>query len=150
MKKLMPTSYGGKEEHFYLVSTINKIFLHKNSTSPIHTTCYATTDMDIVLGVHVDSQKPNIHYSLSDSFMNQPVGCIAKKSQICRLLIGFGRESVVNTAIRYSKFGTCLKIITMFYNKLLDDKFDFTTTWLENLNNEIKERGSIHHLSNHW
>ena len=71
--------------------------------------------------------------------MNQPVGCFAKKrGQILRLLVGFGREPVVNTAIRYSKFGTCLKSITMFYNKLPGDKFDITTTLVENFNNEVK------------
>ena len=79
MKKLMPTSADGKEENLYLVPPINNIFLHKNSTSPIHATHYAAIYMDHVLGVHVDSQNPNIHYSLSDSFMNQPVGCFAKK-----------------------------------------------------------------------
>ena len=47
--------------------------------------------------------------------MNQLVGCSAKKKgQIRRLLSGFGREYVVNTAIRYSKFGPCLDSITMF------------------------------------
>ena len=81
--------------------------------------------MDLVLGVHVDSKNPNIHDSSSDLFVNNPVGCFAKKrGQIRRLLIGFGRESVVNTSIRYIKFGPCLESITMFYNKLSDDKFD--------------------------
>ena len=46
---------------------------------PIHATHYSTTDMDHVLGVHVDSQNPNIHDSLADSFMNQPFGCFEKK-----------------------------------------------------------------------
>ena len=83
--------------------------------------------------------------------MYQLVGCFAKKrGQICRLLIGFGRESVVNTAIRYSRFGPCLESITMFHNKLPDDKFDITTTLEENLNNEVKEKGFIHHFSNHF
>ena len=83
--------------------------------------------------------------------MNQLVGCFAKKrGQLRILLIGFGRESVVNTAICYSKFGTCLKSITMFYNKLPDDKFDITTTLVENLNNEVKEKGFIHHFPNHF
>ena len=35
--------------------------------------------MDHVLGVHVDSQNRNINDSLSDPFMNQPVGLFAKK-----------------------------------------------------------------------
>ena len=70
----MPKSDDGKEEHLYLVLHIKKLFLLKNSTSPIHETCYATTDMDHVLGVHGDSQNPKINDSLSDSFMNQPVG----------------------------------------------------------------------------
>ena len=50
--------------------------------------------MDHVLGVHVDSNNPNIHDSLYDSFINQPVGCFAqkKRDQICRLLIGFCRN----------------------------------------------------------
>ena len=117
----------------------NKLLLHKNNTSPIHATCYANIDIYHVLGLHVDSQNPNIHDSLSDSFMNQPVCCFAKtKSQICRLFIGFGRESVVNTAIHYRKFGPCLKSITMFYNKLPDDKLEITTTLAKNLNNEVK------------
>ena len=91
------------------MSPRKKLFLQKNSTSTIHATRYATMDMYHVLGVNIDSQNPNINYSLSDSFMNQPVGWFAKKrGQIRRLLIGFGRESVVNTAIRYSKFGPCL------------------------------------------
>ena len=138
----MPTSADGKEEHLYLVSPKNKLSPQKNSTSLIHADRYATTDMDHVLDVHVDSQNPNIHYSLSYSFMNQPVGCFAKKrGQIRKLLIGFDRESVVNTAIHYSKFGSCLEIITIFYNKLPDDKFDITTTLVENLNNEVKKRG---------
>ena len=38
----------------------------------------------------------------------------------------------------------------MFYNKLPDDIFDITTTLVENLNNEVKEKGSIHHLPNHF
>ena len=68
--------------------------------------------------------------------MNQLVGCFAnKRGQIRILVIGFGRESVVNTAIYYRKLGTCLESITMFYNKLPDDKFDITTTLVENLNN---------------
>ena len=83
--------------------------------------------------------------------MNQLVGCFAKKrGQIRILLIGIGRESVVNTAICYSKFGTCLEIITMLYNKLPDDKFDITTTLVENLNNEVKEEGFIHHFPYHF
>ena len=79
MKQLIPTSTYGKEGHLYLVPPRNKLFLQKNSTSPIHATRYATTDMDHVLGVHVDSQNPKINDSLSDSFMNQLVGCFAKK-----------------------------------------------------------------------
>ena len=83
--------------------------------------------------------------------MNQLVGCFAKKrGQIRILLIGFCRESVVDTAICYSKFGTCLESITMFYNKLPDDKFDITTTLVENLNNAFKEKGFIHHFPNHF
>ena len=74
MKRSMPTSSDGKEEHLYPVTPINKLFLQKNSTSPIHATPYATTDTDHVLGVHVDSQNPKIHDSLADSFMKQPVG----------------------------------------------------------------------------
>ena len=72
--------------------------------------------------------------------MNQLVGCFAKKrGQIRRLLSGFGRQYVVNTDIRYSKFGPCLDSITMFYNKLPDYKFDITTTLVENFNNEVKK-----------
>ena len=81
--------------------------------------------------------------------MNHLVGCFAKKrGQIRRLLIGFGIDSIVNTSIRYSKFGPCLKSITMFYKKTPDDKFDITTILVENLNNEVKEKGSIHHFPN--
>ena len=77
--------------------------------------------------------------------MNQLVGCFAKKrGQIRILLIGFGRESVVNTAICYIKFGPCIESITMLYNKLPDDKFEITTTLVENLNNEVKEKECIH------
>ena len=107
--------------------------------------------MDHVLGVHVDSQNPNINDSLSNSFMNQLVSCSAKKrGQIRRLFLGFGRESVVNTAICYSKFGPCLEIITMLYNKLPNDKFYITTTLVENLNNGFTEKGPIHHFSNNF
>ena len=74
MKQLMPTSSDGKAEHLYLVMTRNKLFLQKNSVSPIHTNRYATTHMDHVLAVHVDSHNSNIHDSFSDLFMNQPVG----------------------------------------------------------------------------
>ena len=71
--------------------------------------------------------------------MNQIVGCFEKKiCQIRILFISFGRKYVVNTVIYYSKFGPCLDSITMFYNKLPDDKFDITTTLVENLNNEVK------------
>ena len=66
MKQSMPTYADGKEEHVYSVPPKNKLFLKKNSTSPIHATRYATIDMYHVLGVHVDSQNPNIHDSLSD------------------------------------------------------------------------------------
>ena len=38
----------------------------------------------------------------------------------------------------------------MFYNKLPDDKFDITTTLVENLNSEAKEKVSIHQLPNHF
>ena len=79
MKQLMPTSTYGKDEHLYLVHPINNLFLYKKITSPIHSTRYANTDMDHVLGVHVDGQNPKIHDSLSDSFRNYPVGCFAKK-----------------------------------------------------------------------
>ena len=83
--------------------------------------------------------------------MNQLVGCFAKKiGQIHILLIGFGRYSVVNTDICYSEYGPCLESITMFYNKLPDDKFDITKTLVEILNNEVKEKGFIHHLPNHF
>ena len=75
----MPASADGKEDHLYLVPPRNNIFLQKNNTSLIHATCHATTDMDHELGVYVGSQNPNIHDSLSDSFMNQPVGLFAKK-----------------------------------------------------------------------
>ena len=61
MKQLMQTSGDGKEEHLYLVPPRNKLFLQKNSASPIHETLYATTDMDNVLGVHVDIQNPKSH-----------------------------------------------------------------------------------------
>ena len=61
MKQLMSKSADGKEEHLYLVPPRNKIFLQKNSTSPIHATLYETTDTDHVLGVNVDIQNPNIH-----------------------------------------------------------------------------------------
>ena len=61
--------------------------------------------MDHVIGVHVDIQKPKIHDSLSNSFMNIPVVCFTKeRGQIRRLLIGFGRESVVDTDIHYKIF----------------------------------------------
>ena len=79
MKLLIPTSAHGMEEKLYILPPINNLLPHKNSTSAIHATCYATIDMDHVLSVNVDSQNPKIHYSLSDSFMNQPVGCSAKK-----------------------------------------------------------------------
>ena len=82
--------------------------------------------------------------------MNQLVGCFEKKrGRIRRLLSGFGREYVVNTAIRYSKFGPFLYSITMLYNKLPDNKFDIATTFVEIFNNEVKEKGSILHLPNH-
>ena len=91
--------------------------------------------MDRVLGVHVDSQKPTIHDSLFYSFMNHPVGCFVKKrGQIHRLLIGFGRESVVNTDIHYSKFGPCLESINMFYNKLSGDTFYLTSLFKFSIN----------------
>ena len=71
--------------------------------------------------------------------MNQPVGLFAKKiGQIRRFLIGFGKESVVNTVIRYSKCGPCLESITVLYNKLPDDKFYITTTLVEILSIEVK------------
>ena len=75
----MPTSADGKEEHLYLVPPRNKLFLQENSTSTSHETCYATIYMYHVLSVHGDIQKPKIHYSLSDSFINQPVSCFTKK-----------------------------------------------------------------------
>ena len=56
-----------------------KLFLQKNSTSPIHATRFPNTYMDHLLDVNVDSQNPNIHDSLSGLFMNQPVGCFSKK-----------------------------------------------------------------------
>ena len=112
---------------------------HKNSISSIHATRYGTTDMDHVLGVHFDSHNPNINSYLSYSFMNQLVGCFAKKrGQIRIFLIVFVIEYVLNTAIRYSKFGPCLEIITVLYNTLPDDKFNITTTLVENLNIEVK------------
>ena len=61
MKQLMPTYDDGKWEHLYLVPPRNKLLLQKNSTSPIHASCYATTYMDHVLGVHVDSHNPKIN-----------------------------------------------------------------------------------------
>ena len=82
MKQLISTSNYGKAENLYLVPPRNKIFLQKNSTSPIHATCYSTTDMVHVLGAHVDSQNPKIHDSLADSFMNQPVGCFATTKKV--------------------------------------------------------------------
>ena len=92
MKQLILTYTDGKEEHLYLVPPRNKLFLQKNSTSLIHATRYATTDMDHVLGVHVDSQNTNIHDSLSDSFKNQPVGFFAKKKvKSVDFLLLFGR-----------------------------------------------------------
>ena len=104
MKQMMTTSADGKEEQLYLVPPRNKLFLQENSTSPSHATCYATTDMDNILAAHDDIKNPKIHDSLSDSFTNQPVFCLAKKrGQIRRLLIGFGINYVVNTAIHYRK-----------------------------------------------
>ena len=95
--------------------------------------------MDHLLGVHVDIQNPRIHDSLADLFMNQPVGCFAKKEvESLDCLLVFGREYVVNTAIHSSRFRPCIESITMFYNKLPDDKFDITTTSVENLNSEVK------------
>ena len=70
MKTFMPTSDDGNEGHLYLVPPRKKS-LQKNITYPIDATRYATTDMDHVIGVHVDSQNTNINDSLSDSFMNQ-------------------------------------------------------------------------------
>ena len=40
--------------------------------------------------------------------------------------------------------------MTMFYNKLPDDKFDITKTLVENLNSEVKEKVYIHHSHNHF
>ena len=83
--------------------------------------------------------------------MNQLAVCFAKKrGQIRRLLSGFVREYVVNTAIRYIKFGPCLNSITRLHNKPPDDKFDNTTTLVENFGNEVKEKESIHHFLNHF
>ena len=83
--------------------------------------------------------------------MNQLVGCFAKKIGRIRILLnGFVRESVVNTAICYEKFGPCQESITMFYNKLPDDKFDITTTLKKKLNIEVKEKGFIHHFPHHF
>ena len=79
MKQLMPTYADGKEEQLYLVPPRNKLFLQRNSTYPILVIVYATTDIYHVLGVHVDSHKSKIHYSLADSLMNQLVGCFKKK-----------------------------------------------------------------------
>ena len=79
MTQLMPTYSDGKEEHLYLVLHRKNLSLYKSSTSPICATRYATKDIDRVLSVHADSQNPKIHNSLSDSFMNQPVGCFEKK-----------------------------------------------------------------------
>ena len=79
--------------------------------------------------------------------MNQLVGCFAKKrSQIRILLIGFGRESVVNTVICYSKFGPCLESIAKFYNKLPDDKFDIITILVEG---PVFDSRSKHNLSSY-
>ena len=73
--------------------------------------------------------------------MNHSVDCFAKKMyQIRGLLIGFCRESVVNTAICYKKIGPCLESITMFYKKTPDHKFDITTTLVENFTSEVKEK----------
>ena len=76
--------------------------------------------------------------------------CKNQKGQIRRLLIGFGRESYVNNAFLYRKFGPCLDGITMLYNKISGDKFDITTTLVKKLNNEVKEKGWIHHFPNHF
>ena len=61
MKQFMPTSADGKQERLYLVPPINKLFLQKNSPSPIHANCYETTDMYPVIGVHFDIQNPKIN-----------------------------------------------------------------------------------------
>ena len=61
MKQLMPTSADGKEENLYILHPRNKLFRQKNITYPIHATLYATTYMDHLIGVNVDSQNPNIH-----------------------------------------------------------------------------------------
>ena len=75
----MPTSADGKEENLYILHPRNKLFRQKNITYPIHATRYATTYMDHLIGVNVDSQNPNIHDSLSDSFINQSISCFARK-----------------------------------------------------------------------
>ena len=67
-EKLVPTSANGKEEHLYLIPPKNNLFLHKNSSYTFHETLYATTDIDRVLGVHVDIQNPIIHDLLADLF----------------------------------------------------------------------------------
>ena len=38
----------------------------------------------------------------------------------------------------------------MFYNKTPDYKSDIKTTLVEHLNNEVKEKGSIHNLPNNF
>ena len=38
----------------------------------------------------------------------------------------------------------------MFYNKLPDGKFDNTTILVDNFNNEVEEKGSIHHFPNNF
>ena len=107
--------------------------------------------MDHVLGVYVDSQNPKIHESLANFLYELDSLRFARKiGQICILLIGFVRESVVNTDICDIKFGPCIESITIFYNKLPDDKFDITTTLVENLDSEVKEKGSIHHFQNYF
>ena len=136
MKPLMPTSAYGKQEHLYLVPPRNKLFLQKNSTSTIHETRYATTDMDHVLGVHVDSQNPNINDLLFDSFLNQLVGCFAKKrGQIHILLIFFGRNYVFKYCHLLQQLCTLSRKHNHVLQKLPDDKFDITTTLVENLSN---------------
>ena len=140
MKHFLPSVCKGKESKLYMVpKTVTLVT--KSEKQSFHAARYAKTDKVNVLNIHVDSQNPQDHENLDDDFMNKPVACFGVKKEVQRCtLIGYGQDSVVQSAMRYDKYGPCLRSIISFYNNLPEERKHTTPDLVNRLKRDAAQQ----------
>ena len=143
-KNNLPRQCKGKESKLYNVPMCNSDFL-TDTARHFHATRYAMTDDTHVLNIHVDSQNPGMYTELEDCNLNMPVVCYARKVDNTRVtIIGYGRDSVVQSSLRKLKYERCLKTIIDFYNSCSDSNKKISSNLVKTLSTQVKMDGMPH------